>query len=173
MRYDVNRKGSEIMDDREFLVLNEELSIRYPGASASDIWEITVMVARCIDRRRRRTERACKRHAPRGSIARTRTSRRALYGMAEGCCAMCGEFVPFEKMTVGHIIPRSWGGTWAWGNLQMECEPCNRRKGARVIPRREGGVPQPPWPGPGRPAGGPYQLVHPPPRPLLAVPAAR
>jgi 5-methylcytosine-specific restriction endonuclease McrA len=127
------------MDDREFLALNEELSIRYPGASAGDIWEITVMVARCVDRRRRKITRPA-RHAPPRGWGRSRSSRRALWGMAEGLCSMCGTFVPFEEMTVGHIIPRAWGGTWAWGNIQMECGPCNHGKGASYLPERGDGA---------------------------------
>jgi hypothetical protein len=31
-------------------------------------------------------------------------------------------------LTIDHIIPRSQGGTDAYGNLQILCEPCNQAK---------------------------------------------
>lgn len=156
------------MDSHEFLALSEELSIRYPGASAGDIHEIAVLVARCIDRRRRRHERAARRLVPRPHFIRTRSARRALWGMAEGCCMMCRKFVPFEEMTVGHIIPRSWGGTWHWNNLQMECAPCNHGKGASVSPRRGDGALLPPGHGLARPEEDRYQRERLPRQPQLA-----
>jgi 5-methylcytosine-specific restriction endonuclease McrA len=157
------------MDTEEFETLRDTLALRYPLRSRGDIAVLTEMVAKYMDRRRRRAERASRRHASsRNWMSGSRSARRKLYGRNEGHCAMCGAFVLFEEMTVGHIIPRSWGGEWSWGNVDLECEPCNRRKGAQIIPRRVAAGQRIPLPGPGRPAEGPYPLVHPLP-PLLPV----
>lgn len=49
-------------------------------------------------------------------------------------CALCGcqfEFGEPPYITVDHIVPLARGGTNADVNLQILCEPCNGRKGAK------------------------------------------
>lgn len=45
-------------------------------------------------------------------------------------CYYCGNFVPFQKRTKDHKIPRSrGGGGWHTGNVVMACGECNQAKG--------------------------------------------
>lgn len=45
-----------------------------------------------------------------------------------GICAICGKSCQYEEMEGDHIIPYSKGGQTNYGNLQMLCMECNRRK---------------------------------------------
>jgi 5-methylcytosine-specific restriction endonuclease McrA len=48
------------------------------------------------------------------------------------CAGDCGRRIPYDQMTIDHIIPKSKGGTDRWPNLQLMCGPCNNRKGDRI-----------------------------------------
>ena len=50
------------------------------------------------------------------------------YNQSEGRCVYCGRFVPFEEMTIDHIVPLSKGGTNYEKNLQCCCKECNLMK---------------------------------------------
>jgi 5-methylcytosine-specific restriction endonuclease McrA len=50
-----------------------------------------------------------------------------------GMCYMCRRKLPFEEITLGHVIPRSRGGKTIESNLKVACEPCNIRKGNRLV----------------------------------------
>lgn len=43
-------------------------------------------------------------------------------------CAYCGK----QATTVDHILPKSRGGGWTWGNLVAACVPCNSFKADRT-----------------------------------------
>jgi 5-methylcytosine-specific restriction endonuclease McrA len=45
-------------------------------------------------------------------------------------CVFCGS--P-EDLTVDHDVPKAKGGTNGLDNLQTLCEPCNVRKGDRLV----------------------------------------
>jgi len=45
-------------------------------------------------------------------------------------CAYCRER---KATTVDHVIPRSRGGPNTWENVVAACEPCNARKGDRLV----------------------------------------
>lgn len=41
-----------------------------------------------------------------------------------------GEYI--QDIELGHLIPYKHGGPYHRDNLQAECRPCNRKKGARL-----------------------------------------
>jgi 5-methylcytosine-specific restriction endonuclease McrA len=47
----------------------------------------------------------------------------------QGCCINCGSN---ENLEYDHIIPWSRGGADTVRNLQLLCQTCNRRKGAKI-----------------------------------------
>ncbi len=46
-----------------------------------------------------------------------------------GTCIECGSR---ERLEFDHIVPVSRGGSNTARNLELRCEPCNRRKGDRI-----------------------------------------
>lgn len=60
----------------------------------------------------------------------SKTVRTQIYNEAEGRCAICGDFVPFDEFTVDHIFPVAKGGTNEISNLQCTCDECNQMKRA-------------------------------------------
>ena len=75
-----------------------------------------------------RNRRACKANAD-GS--HTNKDIRRIYCFQNGKCARCKKRLLFNKITVDHIIPLSWGGDNDANNLQILCKSCNSSKGAR------------------------------------------
>lgn len=54
------------------------------------------------------------------------------YACGQKICRGCGKYMPFEKMTLDHKVPKSKGGTLANTNIQLMCQPCNVAKGNRM-----------------------------------------
>lgn len=52
-----------------------------------------------------------------------------IYDHQKGICGKCRKYIPFESMTVDHIVPLSWGGTNYPSNIQLLCLSCNSSKG--------------------------------------------
>ncbi len=48
-------------------------------------------------------------------------------------CQYCGHGFPAEHLTFDHVIPRVKGGRTTWLNVVTACEPCNLRKGHRLL----------------------------------------
>lgn len=45
-------------------------------------------------------------------------------------CLYCGSE---DDLTFDHLVPRSRGGRTTWDNIVTACEPCNLRKGGRLL----------------------------------------
>lgn len=54
---------------------------------------------------------------------------KTIYAKYNGCCAICGKPVKFDKLTIDHKTPLSKGGTDEIDNLQLSCWMCNQFKG--------------------------------------------
>lgn len=54
--------------------------------------------------------------------------KKTVYARYNGCCAICGKHVKYNKMTVDHKNPLSNGGTNEMNNLQLACMECNFMK---------------------------------------------
>jgi 5-methylcytosine-specific restriction endonuclease McrA len=55
--------------------------------------------------------------------------RREVWQRDQGRCVDCGSR---ERLEYDHIIPVSKGGSNTARNIELRCEPCNRKKGARI-----------------------------------------
>ena len=53
------------------------------------------------------------------------------YEKQGGLCAICNKKFEFNEMEGDHITPWKKGGLTVIDNLQMLCNPCNRRKSSR------------------------------------------
>lgn len=58
----------------------------------------------------------------------SKTLRVQVYNQAEGRCAICGDFVPYDDFTIDHIFPVAKGGNSEISNLQCTCYRCNQMK---------------------------------------------
>nr|WP_290439438.1 HNH endonuclease [Leptolyngbya sp. 'hensonii'] len=45
-------------------------------------------------------------------------------------CQYCGST---KKLTLDHVIPKSKGGLHSWDNVVTACEPCNLKKGDKLL----------------------------------------
>ena len=43
-------------------------------------------------------------------------------------CQYCGNYFPFDKLTMDHVLPKSRGGKNTWENLVAACMKCNQKK---------------------------------------------
>jgi len=57
------------------------------------------------------------------------TIRNQVWRRDNGACVQCGSN---EKLEFDHIIPVSKGGSSTYRNLQLLCEPCNRKKSNKI-----------------------------------------
>lgn len=51
-----------------------------------------------------------------------------------GLCWYCQDYLPYTRINVEHIIPRSKGGTNRKSNLVLACSNCNKNKGSSLVP---------------------------------------
>lgn len=54
--------------------------------------------------------------------------RKIIYDKSNGHCQLCGRKIPFDSMTLDHVIPLSKGGKDTMENIQPTCSVCNRIK---------------------------------------------
>ena len=49
-------------------------------------------------------------------------------------CYYCDRSLHAKHVTIDHILPRSYGGSWDQTNLVIACETCNKIKGNKLLP---------------------------------------
>ena len=54
--------------------------------------------------------------------------REIVYKRYHGKCAICGNAIALEEMTIDHIVPASKGGGKDFANMQCTCYSCNCMK---------------------------------------------
>lgn len=65
--------------------------------------------------------------------SKRRELRAQVYEKAKGVCQICFRFMPYEAMSMDHIIPVSAGGKAVLSNLQGTHIKCNRNRGATPL----------------------------------------
>lgn len=68
---------------------------------------------------------------------RAKFTRRNLFIRDDYQCQYCGHTFNPDKLTMDHVIPRSKGGKISWSNVVSACQPCNTRKGSKLINPRQ------------------------------------
>jgi 5-methylcytosine-specific restriction endonuclease McrA len=78
-------------------------------------------------------EKSRKRRALKAGAEGTHTIEdlKYIYNHQQGKCLRCKKFILFEKITVDHIVPLSWGGSDYPSNIQLLCRRCNSSKSNR------------------------------------------
>ncbi len=61
-----------------------------------------------------------------------RFNRKNLFARDDHTCQYCGKSEPVHKLSLDHVIPRSYGGPTTWENIVCCCLRCNNRKGGRT-----------------------------------------
>ena len=77
---------------------------------------------RGYERAQRKKNPAAARYRER---VRSKRWREGIYNRDEGRCGICGKRVPFNQMTLDHIVPRSKGGKNTRENLRLAHMMCN------------------------------------------------
>ena len=93
--------------------------------------EDAVYVKRLLEQRRAKVkiERSLVKSDLRRRQSIPEQMRREVWRRDEGRCVDCGSR---ENLEFDHIIPVSQGGSNTVRNIELRCEPCNRRKAARI-----------------------------------------
>lgn len=93
-----------------------------------------------------------RRHQERLAPYDPTVTREAVWAYSLGLCHICLQRVPFEHMTMEHVVPLCLGGGWTWDNIRPAHAYCNGRKGKmtmqemeergilRVLRRRQNGM---------------------------------
>jgi len=61
-----------------------------------------------------------------------------LFNSQSGFCSYCGCKMTLDRglansATRDHILPKSFGGTWAWNNMTCACRDCNSSRGNKPV----------------------------------------
>ena len=67
-----------------------------------------------------------------GKLPAYQTHKNTLFGQQQGYCAGCKGFFQIRNFTIDHIVSRAKGGTDHLDNLQLLCDACNSKKGAKT-----------------------------------------
>ena len=79
---------------------------------------------------KKRAEKEARRRARKKNNGVERIDVTAVYERDGGRCHICGESVPFEAMSLDHVIPFARGGGHLFDNVRVSHLLCNIRKGA-------------------------------------------
>jgi len=61
------------------------------------------------------------------------SAKRALLKLFNDECLYCATELTIKSMTVEHLVPRSWGGSYQKSNLALACSTCNNARGAQDL----------------------------------------
>jgi 5-methylcytosine-specific restriction endonuclease McrA len=142
-------KGAKAYEKRSHLTKKEIERIKYLKAYAKnrEVWLARVAAYRRDHPQSPEYQRAWRRKNPAACKvlwSRRRSRKAAALGsftarewegvLAEhkGCCFDCGKS---GKMTVGHLIPLSKGGSNFIGNLKPQCGSCNSKQKDAIHPK--------------------------------------
>lgn len=64
-------------------------------------------------------------------------NRRNIFARDKNMCQYCGRRFSSGELSLDHVVPRSVGGSAAWGNIVCACVDCNAKKGGRT-PKQAG-----------------------------------
>lgn len=73
-------------------------------------------------------DKACKCGTKRKRRKYSEEERKIIYDGSNGRCALCGQLLKLEDMTIDHIVPLSMGGNDDMDNIQASCFSCNQFK---------------------------------------------
>lgn len=73
-------------------------------------------------------DKSCKYSTKRKRRKYSEEERKIIYDKSGGRCALCGQLLKLEDMTIDHIIPISMGGEDSLDNIQALCYSCNQFK---------------------------------------------
>lgn len=74
-----------------------------------------------------------------------RLRRRVVWERGGGVCHLCNAPVALKRVSLDHVIPRSYGGGDELGNLRPSHRACNSRRGNRLLEPLPEGWPMPTW----------------------------
>jgi len=72
-----------------------------------------------------------------GKTSTVKFSRHNVFRRDKLNCQYCGKHFAEHELTIDHVIPKSQGGKYAWGNVVTACKSCNVKK-ANKIPKQAG-----------------------------------
>lgn len=73
-------------------------------------------------------DKACKCVTKRKRRKYSEEERKIIYDRSNGRCALCGQKLLLDNMTIDHIVPISMGGEDSLDNIQASCFACNQFK---------------------------------------------
>lgn len=73
-------------------------------------------------------DKACKCGTKRKRRKYSEEERKIIYDRSGGRCALCGQKLLLDDMTIDHIVPLSMGGEDSLDNIQASCFACNQFK---------------------------------------------
>ncbi len=65
----------------------------------------------------------------RSSQQKRKLKTRLFGGRLEASCCFCRKKLQMENATLEHVVPISFGGSWAIENLRLSCGICNSERG--------------------------------------------